>query len=79
MKEDDKIAELIRDVAPSVAIEPAQYEQSLVKLGIDSLDHASILLQVEEHFGIKIPDGAAEELTSVAAISRYVAASKAQA
>lgn len=79
MADEAKIADLIRDVAPSVKIGPAEYEHSLKDLGLDSLDHASILLQVEEQFGIKIPDEAAEGLTSVGAIARFVAASKAQA
>lgn len=76
MEDDVKIADLIRDVAPSISIGPAQYDRSLFALGIDSLDHASILLQVEEHFGIKIPDEAAESLTSVAAIAGFVAANR---
>lgn len=76
MSDEAKIAELIRDVAPSVRIDRADYEQPLKDLGLDSLDHASILLQVEEHFGIKIPDEAAESLTSVGAIARFVAAGK---
>jgi acyl carrier protein len=74
MSDKGTIAELVRDVAPAIAIGPDQYEQSLFDLGIDSLDHASILLQVEERFGVKIPDEAAEGLTSVSAIAGFVAA-----
>lgn len=77
MADEAKIADLIRDVAPSVKIDPAEFERSLKDLGLDSLDHASILLQVEEQFGIKIPDEAAEELTSVGAIARFVSQCKA--
>lgn len=79
MADEAKIADIIRDVAPSVKIGPADYQQPLKGLGLDSLDHASILLQIEEHFGIKIPDEAAESLTSVGAIARFVADCKAQA
>jgi len=77
MSDHDAIADLVRDVAPSIALGPGQYDQSLFDLGIDSLDHASILLQVEERFGVKIPDEAAEALTSVSAIAGFVTSCRA--
>ena len=39
---------------------------------IDSLDRMDLLLGVEERYGIKIPDEAVENLTSIGAILAYL-------
>ena len=39
---------------------------------IDSLDRMDLLLGVEERYGIKIPDEAVENLTSINAILAYL-------
>lgn len=36
--------------------------------GLDSLDHASLLLELQERTGVVFPDGAEGELTSIRAI-----------
>ncbi len=77
MSDQDTIAEIVRDVSPSVTLEPNVYGQSLFDLGLDSLDHATILLQVEEKFGIKIPDDVAGRMMSVSDIAAFVAKSRA--
>ena len=74
MSERDDVARIINDLNPTTTVRPDQYDQSLLDLGLDSLDHATILLHVEEAFGVKIPDEAAPTLVSVATIADFVAA-----
>lgn len=73
MSVSDDVARIVLDVSPTATIRVDQYGRSLRELGLDSLDHATILLQVEEKFGVKIPDDAAESLVSVSAIAEFVA------
>jgi len=40
--------------------------------GVDSLDVFSILLAVEEHYGIKIPDEELDSLNCIEAIASYL-------
>ena len=58
-------------------LDPALSQVSLFDLGFDSLDHATILLQVEETFDVKIPDEESENLITVRQIAGFVAARKA--
>lgn len=73
MSETAKIAEIITDVNPGVTVEPERFADSLLEIGLDSLDHASVLLQVEESFDVKIPDEMADSLLSINAIANFVA------
>ena len=73
----DDVLRIIRDVSPGVTIGRDQYGTSLIDLGLDSLDHATILLQVEEYFGVKIPDDAAASLITVIAIAEFVSSHRA--
>lgn len=68
----EKIVALIAEVNPAITVMPADDGMSLMDLGLDSLDHATVLLQVEETFGIKIPDEDTEKLVSVQALVAYV-------
>jgi acyl carrier protein len=70
----EDVVRIIGDVCPGMAIQPEQYQQSLLEIGLDSLDHATVLLQVEEAFNVKIPDQEAPSLVSVATIADFVAA-----
>ena len=45
---------------------------SLYDAGLDSLDHATLLLAVQETFGVAIPDADVEKCQSIAAIVEYV-------
>eukprot|EP00090_Calanus_glacialis_P024275 TRINITY_DN376_c0_g1_i1.p1 TRINITY_DN376_c0_g1~~TRINITY_DN376_c0_g1_i1.p1 ORF type:complete len:161 (+),score=43.91 TRINITY_DN376_c0_g1_i1:37-483(+) len=42
-------------------------------LGLDSLDHVEIILQIEDEFGFEIPDDHGEKLFNAQQIARYVA------
>ena len=41
-------------------------------LGADSLDTVELIMQLEEEFGLEIPDEEAEKLTSVGAAVEYI-------
>ena len=41
--------------------------------GIDSLDHASILLALQEEYGLTVPDEDTDKCTSIRAIVEYAA------
>lgn len=47
-------------------------DKLLVDLGADSLDAVELIMEVEDKFGIKIPDGEAESLTTVGSIQSYL-------
>jgi acyl carrier protein len=68
-----EILEMVSEVNSTVTVTPDQSAESLFDLGLDSLDHASVLLMIEEKYEIKIPDEAAGELISVDLLTDYVA------
>jgi acyl carrier protein len=45
---------------------------SLYDAGLDSLDHATLLLAVQETFGVAIPDADVDKCQSIGAIVEYV-------
>lgn len=53
------------------------FSEPLSAIGIDSLDHAKILVEIEDQFEIELPEEEALELTTVAAL--YAAIKKAEA
>ena len=53
------------DVTPQASI--------LDDLGADSLDVVELVMALEEHFDIEVPDEDVEELRTVADVERYVA------
>lgn len=48
-------------------------------LGADSLDVVEMVMALEEHFDIEVPDEDVEELRTVADVERYVVAAASQA
>lgn len=49
----------------SVEPEKAKLEDSFEDIGLDSLDVIEVVMAVEEHFNIHIPDKEAQELVTV--------------
>jgi len=56
------------DTVDAAAIDAAM---DLDECGIDSLDHASIVMRIEELYGLRVADGDLDECTSIAAIVAY--------
>ena len=66
------IIEVITDVNPQVHVAEGETDRSLFDLGLDSLDHATILLLIEERFGCKVADDDIDKLISVDAMAEYI-------
>ena len=72
----DKVKEIIIDKL-GVEEEKISSEASFVDdLGADSLDTVELIMQLEEEFGIEIPDEDAEKITTVQAAIDYLDSSK---
>ena len=77
----EEIAERVKDVLveqlgieESEITEEASFEEDL---GADSLDLVEVVMDLEDHFGLKIPDEDARELTTVGKAIDYVIAHQA--
>ena len=67
--------EIVRDVLQSeLGVEPEDIEltSKLEDLGADSMDQASLILALEEHFEMEIPDDDSKRFRRVYQIVDYV-------
>lgn len=72
----DKVKDIIIDKL-GVEEEKINKEASFVDdLGADSLDTVELIMQLEEEFGIEIPDDDAEKITTVQAAIDYLDSNK---
>ena len=72
----DKVKDIITDKL-GVEEEKISVEASFVDdLGADSLDTVELIMQLEEEFGIEIPDEDAETITTVQAAVDYLDSNK---
>ena len=72
----DKVKEIIIDKL-GLEEEKISSEASFVDdLGADSLDTVELIMQLEEEFGIEIPDEDAEKITTVQAAIDYLDSNK---
>ena len=68
----DKVKEVIMDKL-GVGEDKINIEASFVDdLGADSLDTVELIMQLEEEFGMEIPDEEAEKLTTVGSAVDYI-------
>ena len=68
----DKVKEVIID---KLGIEDSKIESGssfVDDLGADSLDTVELIMQLEEEFGIEIPDDAAETILTVADAVKFI-------
>ena len=63
----DRIARVIAR-AQHIGVETVSAEKSLAELGLDSLDGLKLMFELEEEFGIEIPDDQAKNYTTVAQV-----------
>ncbi|MEC7799643.1 MAG: acyl carrier protein [Candidatus Neomarinimicrobiota bacterium] len=72
----DKVKEVIVD---KLGVEEDKIESSssfVDDLGADSLDTVELIMQLEEEFGIEIPDENAEQMTTVQQAVDYIEANQ---
>ncbi len=61
----------------NIAIEDIALDKTFVKdLGADSLDAMELVMVLEEHFNIEIPDNDAEKIINVQAVIDYLVENK---
>jgi len=68
----DKVKEIVMD---KLGVEESQITETahfMDDLGADSLDTVELIMQLEEEFGIEIPDEDAEKITTVGAAVEYI-------
>ena len=73
---DDKIKNIIMD---KLGVEESKITMDanfINDLGADSLDQVELIMQLEEEFGIEIPDEDAETITTVQAAVDYLDSNK---
>jgi acyl carrier protein len=66
------IIAVIKSAGVLADVTPEKKDMSFKTLGIDSLDMYNILMQIEEKYQTKIPDGDIEKLSSVDAVVKYL-------
>ena len=72
----DKVKEVIIDKL-GVEEDKVVTEASFVEdLGADSLDTVELIMQLEEEFGLEIPDESAEKMTTVQSAVDYIEKNK---
>jgi acyl carrier protein len=67
-----EIISIFDDAGIAADVSKLKSDTSLRTAGVDSLDMMNILLQIEEKYGIKIPDEVAAELDSIDHIVSYL-------
>ena len=67
-----EIIEIIKKANPNIDIETFDHDVQFEDIGIDSLDMANILFQIDEKYGINIPDEDIPEIQTINAIHEYL-------
>jgi acyl carrier protein len=68
----DKVKEVIMDKLGADEDKITAEASFVDDLGADSLDTVELIMQLEEEFGMEIPDEEAEKLTSVGSAVDYI-------
>lgn len=68
----NNILDIIKKSDANVNYDNLEVSSSLRKSGFDSLDIANVLLLVEEHYSVKIPDEDIDKLDSINDIGEYL-------
>ncbi len=64
----EQVREIIAGAVPTVDASALPADATFEDAGMDSLDHASILLALQERYGIEVSDEVAADMTSIMAI-----------
>lgn len=67
---------LLSNIRDGIDFTDASVDADFGAIGLDSLDTASFLMEVQENFGVTISDEAAEGLTTIALVVAFIEANK---
>jgi acyl carrier protein len=68
----EKIVELVFKVCRPARPDLSDPKRALLTVGLDSLDFATLLMEVEDSFKVKVPDEDLEKVVSLDDIVKYV-------
>ncbi len=68
-----QVRDVIRNVRENYDADALPIDEDFAEAGLDSLDHASILLELQGETGIVFPEGIEDQLNSIQAILDYSA------
>lgn len=71
------IREMLAEVKEGLDYNNMSTDREFGEAGLDSLDVASLLLAVQEHYDVTIDDDKVDELDTLAKLIDYIAANKA--
>jgi acyl carrier protein len=71
------VRELLSEVKDGLSYDNTSLDRDLGEAGLDSLDIATLLLSVQEHYDINISDDDAEQLDTIGKLVDYIAKHKA--
>ncbi|GKY88008.1 acyl carrier protein [Sinisalibacter aestuarii] len=72
MSVETRIREIISDVVEGFDGAALNADAELLDTGLDSLDIASVLLEVQEEFGVIVPDGEEDKYDTLAKLVAFV-------
>ena len=68
----DKVKKIVVDNLGCAEDQVTEDAKFIEHLGADSLDQVELVMQLEEEFGVTIPDNAAEKLATVGDAIKYI-------
>jgi acyl carrier protein len=68
----ESILTILKRSAEDLKFDQIKIETSLKKIGFDSMDKASFMLDIEETFGMAIPDSDFDKLDTIGSIIEYL-------
>lgn len=66
------IYDIINDSDTMIELENVKADSDLKEFGADSLDMMTVLLNVQEKYGIEIPDDKIEDLSTIQKIADFI-------
>ena len=68
----DKVKDIVLDKLGTEENKITEAASFMDDLGADSLDTVELIMEMEEEFGIEIPDEDAEDITTISSAIKYI-------
>lgn len=63
-----EVRKILSDVVPAIAWDNVGRDDDLTEAGLDSLDKASAIMEIETAAGVRIDDSRYDDITTIAAL-----------